>query len=537
MASFAEHVSPRVAAVLAEAELAGIRGEHARAIDLLRAAEARIAAHHDDDRVAIGELAVLVSAWGHRLDQDLDFVESLARAVESPSARGALLFNRGRLAWRDAHSYLTGALDEFTVAGNVRGRAITLAQLCWLLDDDVPPDHRIRLGKEGLRLAERLRDPWAIAFCAGRLAGTETYLDRPEALGRWEQAARALPSQADHLTSEIASLNQHNWALTAFQHGEYDLALRVLAEGRVLARGSRWSAEFEGLRVLIGTRQGVLAGVESAGDPFTLLAAAVAGLERAGKLTTDLADAAVAHVTLDHQMLWNARAAQAAVRVARREPNPLRDLYDALDTAHRMGARFGWEDMLLVMARVQPREARHWSDRFNDLWPTYRRGLAVRAYIAGLVAERKGYPDLLAAAERFTDIGEPVTGAQALHAAATIAPTLAEGNQLRRQAVETFQRCGADRSLAMVVRERRLHRGQGRVEVPESQRNVSTAALTSREHEVALLAAEGYTAQEIADDLHISLGTARNHLLKVRQKFGGVPKRNLVRVLGRSRPR
>jgi DNA-binding CsgD family transcriptional regulator len=87
-----------------------------------------------------------------------------------------------------------------------------------------------------------------------------------------------------------------------------------------------------------------------------------------------------------------------------------------------------------------------------------------------------------------------------------------------------------------VLRDRRLHRGENHVPIPASQRHVASAGLTVREREVAALAARGYTAQEIATALQISIGTARNHLLKVREKFGGVPKRRLAELLTAQQP-
>lgn len=57
-----------------------------------------------------------------------------------------------------------------------------------------------------------------------------------------------------------------------------------------------------------------------------------------------------------------------------------------------------------------------------------------------------------------------------------------------------------------------------------------TGALTRREHEIAVLAAKGLTAAEIATELSISVWTARHHLQAVRNKLGGVPKRKLGRL-------
>ena len=55
--------------------------------------------------------------------------------------------------------------------------------------------------------------------------------------------------------------------------------------------------------------------------------------------------------------------------------------------------------------------------------------------------------------------------------------------------------------------------------------------LTPREREVAELAAQGLTGREIAERLGISVGTARNHLLRARDKLGGLSKRDMSRLL------
>jgi DNA-binding CsgD family transcriptional regulator len=97
--------------------------------------------------------------------------------------------------------------------------------------------------------------------------------------------------------------------------------------------------------------------------------------------------------------------------------------------------------------------------------------------------------------------------------------------------MELFRTYGADRSLAAVLREGRLRRNRGVPRIPASQRNVVHAGLTPREHEVTLLAQRGLTAREIAERLSLTEGTVRNHLLRIRSKFGGVPKRRLGEIL------
>ncbi len=544
LASFAAVVTPRVRPLLREAEALGLRGETRAALDLLIATAAGFPeSAPDGDLVAVGELAVVVSAWGSELLDAHPFLEDLAGRVRTSDARGALLFTRGRAGTAaETPEILTRALAEFRLAGDLRGQAVTLGELCWPREDGLSGDYRVTVGREGLVLARQTGDPWAIAFCAGRLAGCETYLDRPTALEHWAQAAQVLPSSPDAVTAEIASLNQFNWAHTAYGHGDYALAARVAREGKLLAHGTTWARKFAAVEALVHWRTGDLDSAATAArlarngraQMATGMAGIVLGaiaLEREGRPDPKVLDDALGHIEFDEQMSWLALSVRATQRVARREPSPLRDLRQALDMAERMGVHFGWEDLVLVMALEEPDEARTALTTMAPLWPGNRRGTAVRIAVEGLVRGADGHELLLEAAERFAVLPEPVTSGRMLHAAASVAPDAATGNRLRRQAIDLFQALGAERSLAAVLRDRSLHRGHDLPAVPASQRLVSTAGLTAREREVATLAAQGLTAQEIADDLHISIGTARNHVLRVREKFGGVPKRKLAQLL------
>ncbi|TVR48478.1 MAG: LuxR family transcriptional regulator [Puniceicoccaceae bacterium] len=70
-----------------------------------------------------------------------------------------------------------------------------------------------------------------------------------------------------------------------------------------------------------------------------------------------------------------------------------------------------------------------------------------------------------------------------------------------------------------------------RVGEPES-RMVLLSRLTPREQEVALLAAEGLTNEEVADRLKKSLGTVKNQLQSVFQKLNIHNRARLISVLG-----
>jgi DNA-binding CsgD family transcriptional regulator len=255
--------------------------------------------------------------------------------------------------------------------------------------------------------------------------------------------------------------------------------------------------------------------------------------ETARQPTTDGLTPAVDRLTLEsEQIAAFSRRVQATVRRLHREPQPFRGLAAALDLALRRGRRFGWEDLAVALCETNLPQGRRVLADVDDRWPTGPRAEASQRYVAGLMAGSRGHDALCESAEAFAALPEPLSAGRAFHAAARVAPDVATGNRLRERAVELLQGCGADRSLATVLRDRRLRRTGSSPRIPESQRNAPSAGFTQREHEVAALAQRGLTGQEIADELSISLGTARNHLYRIREKLGGVPKRRLIEMFG-----
>lgn len=100
---------------------------------------------------------------------------------------------------------------------------------------------------------------------------------------------------------------------------------------------------------------------------------------------------------------------------------------------------------------------------------------------------------------------------------------------LLRRAADAFDRCGAtwrrDRTLA----ELRLFGSRGRRAAAEVR---GPGALTAREHEVAELAAAGYTAREIGERLFVGSRTVETHLASIYAKLGIRSKRELVKRAG-----
>ncbi|MET8509810.1 LuxR C-terminal-related transcriptional regulator [Streptomyces sp. NPDC004787] len=126
---------------------------------------------------------------------------------------------------------------------------------------------------------------------------------------------------------------------------------------------------------------------------------------------------------------------------------------------------------------------------------------------------------LLASASEFNDIGADLL---ACEAAAAAAARWRKNGENRRAASATQQleswiaRCQGARTPLLTTAE-------------------SAATLTSREREVALLAAAGNTSKDIAAALHLSVRTVDNHLQRVYAKVGVTTRRQLATALEGSR--
>ena len=103
-------------------------------------------------------------------------------------------------------------------------------------------------------------------------------------------------------------------------------------------------------------------------------------------------------------------------------------------------------------------------------------------------------------------------------------------------AAQMFSDCGARSLLAATVREqRRLASGS------RARRGPGTAGrhgLTQRELEVVKLVREGYTNQQIAESLFVSIRTVETHLSHAFAKLGVSSRTGLLKALseGRDRP-
>ncbi|WP_406727025.1 helix-turn-helix transcriptional regulator [Streptomyces sp. GD-15H] len=541
-ASFAENVSAAVQEHVRHAELAALRGRADLGFEALHWSLVSLPPLADDDRIALAEMVSMLTRWGAPGPAPWTLLDDLAAACHTPRARGAVLLAQARAAWGKAITeYGAQALFEFTAAGNIEGQALALSRMSFPSDAGLSPSYRRQLARRGLTLAQQSGEPWIIALAAGMLAAVETYQGSKRAPKRWQQAASLLPADLDAVTGEIAALNYLNWALTSAYVGDYPTALEAVARGRVVGRGP-WVNKFAAIEALVRHRTGHLdaareqAAVAMAGAAPGIreLGAAVAAavtFETARRLQHDDLEAVVtvAYAT-SPPCGASAAATLAYTRHARREPRPARGLPRILRKAREAEHHFGWEDALLALTEIAPAAARDEAAAMSRLWSPYPRAAAIRSIVEGHLAGKRGWASLIEGADALAEMGEPITAGRAYHTAAKVAPSPAERARARDRAAELLTTAGADRSLAALARNRSLHRGL--LHVPENQRHHVNAGLTPRERDVALLAAQGLTAVEIADHLGITVGTARNYIMNVRRKFGSVPKRRLALVLG-----
>jgi DNA-binding CsgD family transcriptional regulator len=144
-------------------------------------------------------------------------------------------------------------------------------------------------------------------------------------------------------------------------------------------------------------------------------------------------------------------------------------------------------------------------------------GPLVRAHHSHAVAVATGDPDALCT------VIDGYEALDVLHFAAEAAAELAELHQQRgdsRLAAAAMVRCGE------------LSTRAGGLRTPPLARGTGVEPLTSREREVALLAAAGRSSRDIADRLYLSTRTVESHLARVYRKLGITTRSELAATLG-----
>jgi DNA-binding CsgD family transcriptional regulator len=113
--------------------------------------------------------------------------------------------------------------------------------------------------------------------------------------------------------------------------------------------------------------------------------------------------------------------------------------------------------------------------------------------------------------------------------------TLANAAEAAAELAELHQQRGdTRRATAALHRSAELATLAGGVRTPPLARGGGVEPLTSREREVALLAAGGRSSREIADRLYLSVRTVESHLARVYRKLGIGARNELAAALGSS---
>ncbi|RAY16667.1 LuxR family transcriptional regulator [Actinomadura craniellae] len=139
----------------------------------------------------------------------------------------------------------------------------------------------------------------------------------------------------------------------------------------------------------------------------------------------------------------------------------------------------------------------------------------------------------LAAAAAFTRAGQRVDAGRARLRAGTALAAAGDRARARAElgaAAETFAACGADALHAQAQRERRR---LGVRVGGAAGRGTGPHGLSKREFQVAQLVAEGYTNQQVAEKLFLSIRTVETHLSHIFAKLGVGSRVGVVTALGR----
>ncbi|WP_051191619.1 helix-turn-helix transcriptional regulator [Microbacterium luticocti] len=525
--------------VCREALLLGLRGAGDLALQALEEYCSRLDA--DDDRlVRVARIARLVGAWTGRAPRAIALVtqcvnEATTSAVRAPLQAILIDSDPG-----DDNDRVWSVLHELTLSGDESARAWALLSVAFP-DDSLTPslDYRHRLAEEARRIGERLGERRLVNQAANTLAALDCYAgDGESAMAELEQLWSRVDA-TDPLETDLLVTAAGNHALIALAWDGPAAVATILDQSAHHAVGPAKAGLVHALRALALARQGwndkalralgTPASYPDAYSAFSRLVRNIAASEaqRTAEVFPEEDVALLESKSLQLGVL--ARAHQARVRGIRSEPLPHRDLVPALERLTDSRPRFGWDDAAVALAELDADAAAAVLDAGGmwEFWPTGPRAARNAAYLRVLLGREDPFPALEQAADGFVEAGEHATAARVLAAAVRVAAGDRRARVLHRRAIELIEDRECDRTLAGLVRQRRQWGGSAPAAIPASQRHAVHTGLTDREHEIAVLAAQGLTGPEIANRLGIALGTVRNHIQHVRDKLGGVSKGEL----------
>lgn len=468
---------------------------------------------------------------------------ALLRTGLSDRQRGRVLFASAivlgyteRRAERIA--VLRDAADAFRRSGDDGRLARVLGALAAPLDTELSLPERIAFGRRGIEAAQRAGDPVSEAHCAGNLATAELLAGHPRALSRWRTAIATLSASRSHAARDDANRYRVQLAAGLAMFARYREALELVDDARGATSEPFWLARLASTAAAVHWRTGrwddalrdADRAVNASSGPASTLARLIAA---AIDLERERHPAPAPAMTITGSPLGASAAALIIdARIIRREPVAARGGIELLNELARCGVRSGTEDLVVAIARSgieAGSRALALTEHANGARATAGK-LAARAYLD----EHRGSTDpanALAAGDAYASLGEPFERARMLDLAArAVARAGKDARTLVRDAAELYRTLGAHRSLARLLRRSRS-RTLADITVPISQRRSPSPGLTAREEEVATLAAQAYTAREIAARLSVSEATVRTHLANIKRRLNVARKADLVRLL------
>lgn len=518
-----------------------LRRETEAAFDLLDTTIAAADTAADTVR-HLTESIFLVARWTGDYRRGVEILRRMLERADDPTTRGWITVRMAILAGAAEDTELTAAaLGDFTIAGDDAGQAMSMLTMAFPKSDLLPSAaFRLELVDAARAVGERLADPVIVARADGAQAALLTYEgdnDAADAAYRrvWEPFRVGSPL----LSSEVANVVL-NHSLALLSWGRLREVDEVWDRTRHIVTGPRnrdWHALIRATAMIhLGqyrAARDVVAPLTNASEEvaaFGTVLNVAAGLELSAT-APDLDLAAESELLEGRSMQLGAmaRSTQAALRAVRGEPRPHRDLGPTLRRLAASRPRFGWDCIAVTLAELAPGEADEVLTDMWDFWPAGPRPAVQRLFTETLIGRNDPYPSFVEVADRFEANGEFHSAARAMAHASRVAPSGGESLVAHRRALDLYRLTDAERSMANLLRDRRIRREPGSPTIPESQRHAVNAGLTTRERQVTELAAEGLTGREIALNLGISQGTVRNHLQHAREKLGGLSKRDFTR--------
>jgi ATP/maltotriose-dependent transcriptional regulator MalT len=179
-----------------------------------------------------------------------------------------------------------------------------------------------------------------------------------------------------------------------------------------------------------------------------------------------------------------------------------------------------------------PAQAGRWADRADRFAFPGQEATAQLARAHALRGSEPGAAGVAAAeAARFFDgAGLFLDAGRASLRAGTAFAESGDGDQALAElaaAAQTFAGCGARSLLAATIR----HQRKLGVRVPGASRGTGPNGLSQRELEVIKLVGEGYTNQQIAASLYLSIKTVETHMSHIFTKLGVTTRTGILKAI------